>query len=79
VLSAVARVETAGIPDVDVSLLDVVAGAAVGHTAVDGVLVVEAAAGRVEFQELVAHLGESWDWRWFGGLKTREEERGGVE
>lgn len=45
VLTAVAGMRAAGIPDVDCALLDVVARSAVCRAAVNGVLVVEAAAG----------------------------------
>jgi hypothetical protein len=45
VMSAVASVCAAGITDVDCALLDVVAWSSIGRAAVNGVLVVEAAAG----------------------------------
>jgi hypothetical protein len=57
VLGIVARVYAAGISDVDVALLDVVTLASIGDAAVHGVLVVEAAASRVELKQLVAHIG----------------------
>lgn len=44
-----------GVADVDDALLDAVAAAPVGRTAVDGMLVVETATGRVQLDELVAH------------------------
>lgn len=56
-LSSVARMRAAGISDIDVTLLDVVTGAAIGDTAINGVLVVEATASRVKFQQLVTHPG----------------------
>lgn len=48
----------ARVADEDGALLDAVAATAVGGTAVDGVLVVEAVAGRVQLDELVAHGGQ---------------------
>lgn len=49
--------QAASISDVDVTLLDMVARASISDAAVHGVLVVEATAGRVDLQQLVAHLG----------------------
>lgn len=48
-------VHGAGVADEDGALLHVVAATAVRGAAVDGVLVVEALAGRVQLDELVAH------------------------
>lgn len=41
---------TAGVPNVNGPLLDLMTGTAVGRAAVDGVLVVEAPAGRVQLK-----------------------------
>lgn len=57
VLRVAARVGAASVADVDGALLDAVAGPSISCTPVNGVLVVEAAAGRVELHELVAHVG----------------------
>lgn len=56
-LHALDRVDAAGVSDIDDALLHAVAGPSVAHAAVDGMLVVEAAAGRVQLDELVAHAG----------------------
>lgn len=55
VMGAVAGMCAAGIADVDGALLDVVAWSSVCRAAVNGVLVVEASASRVELNELIAH------------------------
>ncbi|KAL7901715.1 hypothetical protein HDV64DRAFT_241799 [Trichoderma sp. TUCIM 5745] len=59
----------AGITDVDCALLNVVARSSVCRAAVNGVLVVEAAASRVEFNKLITHGSLYWCgsksiWRW---------------
>lgn len=45
----------AGVADIDCALLDAVAWLAIGRATVNGVLIVEAAACRVELHELIAH------------------------
>jgi hypothetical protein len=45
----------AGVSDEDLSLLDAVSGAAISDATVNGVLIVEAPASRVQLDELVAH------------------------
>lgn len=55
VMGTVAGMCTAGIPDVDCALLDIVARPSVCRAAVNGMLVVEAAASRVELNKLIAH------------------------
>lgn len=59
----------AGITDVDCALLNVVAWSSVCSAAVNGVLVVEAAASRVQFNKLITHIGlyccrSKSIWRW---------------
>lgn len=75
VMGTMAGVCTAGITDVDCALLDVVAWSSVCRAAVNGVLVVEASASRVELNKLIAHDDSGWfgnrevecwltNWRW---------------
>lgn len=53
------RVGMARVADQDCSLLDAVSWSSVGSAPVNGVLVVEAAAGGVELNDFVAHC-EDW-------------------
>ena len=54
------RVVAAGISNEDGPPLDAVAGLTKGRTPINGVLVVEASACRVELDELIAHAGGCW-------------------
>ena len=49
--------KTAGIADVNGTLLNAVARTTVRRTAVDGMLIIETPAGRVQLEYLVAHDG----------------------
>lgn len=60
VMGTMAGMCTAGIADVDCALLDVVARSSVCRAAVNGMLVVEASASRVELNKLIAHDDSSW-------------------
>ena len=56
---AAVRVHLTGVANQDCAFRDAVAASAIRGTAVDGVLVVEALAGRKELDELIAHAGQS--------------------
>ena len=55
ILGIPARMCAAGVSDIYGAFLDAVAGPTVRCASIDGVLVVEASAGRVEFNKLVTH------------------------
>lgn len=59
---------TASIPNEDDPLLYAVARPPIGDTAVDGMLIVETAAGRIQLDKLITHLCCS-----LGGRTGREE------
>lgn len=50
----------AGISDVDLTTLDAVIRSAISRATVDGVLVVEASASRVNLHDLVTHGEGDW-------------------
>lgn len=54
------RVLAAGISNKNCPLLDIVPRLTKGRATVNGMLVVEASARRVELNELVAHVGGGW-------------------
>lgn len=53
------RVHLTGVPNENCAFCNSVAASSIRGTAIDGVLVVEALAGRKEFDELIAHAGQS--------------------
>lgn len=87
VMGTMTGVCAAGITDVDCALLDVVAWSSVGRAAVNGMLVVEASASRVELNKLIAHDDDSswfesggiecWltNWRWLHAKVIRRRSR----
>lgn len=85
-MGAVAGMCTAGISDVDCALLDVVARSSICRATVNGMLVVEASASRVELNELIAHDDSRWfkcwsvecwltTWRWLHAKGMRKRNR----
>jgi hypothetical protein len=62
ILCAAAWVNAASIANIDGTLLNTVARTSVGGTTVNGVLVVEASACRVELNKLITHGGECMCW-----------------
>lgn len=64
---------SAGVADVNGTLLDVVSSAAVRGTTVDGMLVVKTVTGRVEFDKLIAHAGRARRSPWWRKSLTDSE------